>query len=46
MKKQNGVTLISIMIYIISMLIIISIIATLTSYFYKNINVNGFMYIT
>lgn len=41
MRKQNGITLISVIIYVISMLIVISIIATITTYFYRNINVDN-----
>lgn len=38
MKKETGITLISVIIYVISMLIVISIIATITGFFYKNVN--------
>lgn len=38
MKKERGITLISVIIYVISMLIVISIIATITGFFYKNVN--------
>ena len=41
MKKENGVTLTSIIIYIIALLIVIGIVASLTSYFYKNVDVDG-----
>ena len=41
MKNQKGVTLISLTIYIIVLLIIITIISILSSYFYKNINLNS-----
>lgn len=38
MKSNKGITLTSLIIYIIGMLIIIAIISTLTAYFSKNIN--------
>ncbi len=38
MKKEYGITLISLTVYIISMLIVISIIAVITTYFYRNVN--------
>ena len=38
MKKQNGVTLISLTIYVISLTIIITILATISGFFYKNMN--------
>ena len=41
MQTQNGATLISVTIYIIVMLIIVTIIAVLTSYFYKNVDINS-----
>ena len=41
MKKENGLTIISIIIYIIALLIVLGVVATLTSYFYKNINIEG-----
>lgn len=37
MKNEKGITLISLTIYIIAMLIIISIISVISGYFYKNI---------
>lgn len=37
MKSQNGVTLISVIIYIIAILIILSIIAVINTFFYSNI---------
>ena len=40
MKNNKGITLTSLIIYIIGMLIIIATIATLTSFFYKNIDIN------
>ena len=41
MKQNRGITLISLMIYIIGMLIVIGIISTLTSFFYKNIDITN-----
>ena len=41
MKKENGVTLTSIIIYIIALLIVIGVVSALTSYFYKNVDVDG-----
>ena len=38
MKKDSGLTITSIIIYIVSMLIVIGIIATITSFFYTNVN--------
>ena len=40
MKTEKGITLISILIYVIAMVIIIAVIATLTGYFYTNIDIN------
>ena len=37
MKTQRGVTLTSLIIYIIGMVMIISIVSVLTTYFYKNV---------
>ena len=39
MKSNKGVTLTSLIIYVIGMTIMVSIIATLTSFFYKNIDI-------
>jgi len=41
MQKEKGVTLISITIYIIVMLIIVAVITVLTSYFYRNVDINS-----
>ena len=41
MKKENGVTLTSIIIYILALLIVIGVISALTSYFYRNIDLEG-----
>lgn len=41
MQTEKGVTLISVTIYIIVMLIIVTIITVLTSYFYKNVNIHS-----
>ena len=41
MKNNRGITLTSIIIYVIGMTIIIALISTLTSFFYKNINVEN-----
>ena len=38
MKSQNGITLASLTIYIIAMVIVVATIATITKYFYGNIN--------
>lgn len=40
MKNDKGITLTSLIIYIISMLIVIATITTLTSFFYKNVDIN------
>ena len=41
MRTEKGVTLITVTIYIIIMLIMISIITVLTSYFYKNVDIQS-----
>lgn len=41
MKNNRGVTLTSVIIYIIGMAIVIGIISTLTSFFYKNIDISA-----
>ncbi len=41
MQNEKGVTLISVTIYIIVMLIIVAVIAVLTSYFYRNVDINS-----
>lgn len=41
MQNEKGVTLISVIIYVIVMLIIITVITVLTSYFYRNIDINS-----
>ena len=41
MKDSKGITLTSLIIYIIGMLIVVSIISTLTSFFYKNVNIGN-----
>ena len=41
MKEESGLTITSIIIYIIALLVVIGVIATLTSYFYKNINIGN-----
>ena len=41
MKGEKGITLISVVIYLIAMVIIIALIASLSGYFYKNININN-----
>ncbi len=41
MKAEKGITLISVTIYIIVMLIIVSVISVITSYFYKNVDINS-----
>ena len=38
MKSQNGITLASLTIYVIAMVIVVATIATITNYFYGNIN--------
>lgn len=40
MKNNSGVTLTSVIIYIIGMAIVIGVISTLTSFFYKNIDIS------
>lgn len=41
MKSERGVTLSSTIIYIITMLIVVSLISVLTSYFYKNVDIDS-----
>ena len=41
MKNQKGVTLISLITYVIGMAIVIGLISTLTTYFYKNIDISS-----
>ena len=41
MKSQKGITLISLTIYIIVMVILVGVITTLTTYFYKNVNTSS-----
>ena len=41
MRSERGITLISVTIYVIAMLIIISVITVLTSYFYRNVDINS-----
>lgn len=44
MKSEKGVTLVSLTIYIIAMVITVTIITIVTSYFYKNVDVTGEKY--
>lgn len=41
MKKNNGITLTSLIIYVTGMLLVVTTIATLTSFFYKNIDIKA-----
>lgn len=41
MKNNKGITLTSLIIYVIGMTIVVGIIATLTSFFYKNIDIEN-----
>lgn len=41
MKSEKGVTLSSVIIYVIAMLLVVSIITVLTGYYYKNIDINS-----
>ena len=41
MKSQKGITLISLIVYIIAMTIAVTIMSVLTSYFYKNVDITG-----
>lgn len=38
MKSEKGITLISITVYVIAIVIIVSIVAVITTYFYKNVD--------
>ncbi len=44
MKSEKGITLISLIIYVIAMLITVTIITVVTSYFYKNVDVTSEKY--
>lgn len=39
MKNSKGITLISLIVYVVGMTLVVALIATITSFFYKNINV-------
>ena len=41
MKIENGITLTSLIIYVIGMVIVVTTVSTLTTYFYKNIDINS-----
>ena len=41
MKNNKGITLTSLIIYVTGMMIVVVTIATLTSFFYKNVNVGN-----
>lgn len=41
MRNNRGITLTSLIIYVIGMVIVVSIISTLTAFFYKNIDIAG-----
>lgn len=41
MQSEKGITLVSVIIYVIAMLIIVSVITVLTSYFYRNVDINS-----
>ena len=41
MKNDKGITLTSLIIYVISMLVVVTTIATLTSFFYKNVDIDS-----
>lgn len=38
MKSEKGVTLVSLIVYVIAMVIVVAIVSVISSYFYKNIN--------
>lgn len=44
MKSEKGITMVSLIIYVIAMLITITIITIVTSYFYKNVDVTSDKY--
>lgn len=41
MKTENGITMISVIIYVIGMLIVVSIVSVLTGYFYQNVSIHS-----
>ena len=44
MKSEKGITMVSLIIYVIAMLITITIITIVTSYFYKNVDIDSDRY--
>lgn len=46
MKSNKGITLMSVIIYVIGMLIIVTVISVITGYFYKNVDVGDETYNT
>ena len=38
MKSEKGITLISLIVYVVAMIVVVAIITTLTGYFYRNID--------
>lgn len=44
MKNEKGITLTSLIIYVIGMIVVLATIANLTSFFYKNINIEDANY--
>lgn len=41
MKSEKGITLISLIMYVIGMTIVVALISTITTYFYKNIDIDA-----
>lgn len=41
MKSEKGVTLISVTVYVITMLLVVAVITVITTYFYKNIDISS-----
>lgn len=46
MKSNKGITLVSVTIYVIAMVMIVTLISVITGYFYKNVDINNETYDT
>ena len=44
MKSEKGITLVSLIIYVLVMVIVVALITVITAYFYKNIDINNVNY--
>ena len=41
MKSEKGITLVSIIIYVLAMVIVVAVITVITTYFYRNVDINN-----